>query len=133
MANNPTIAIQTAIYTLLKNDTTLMALITGVFDSVPQGTLYPYITISDLVNKDWGSNTFDGVDGYMNVSVWSQQFSSLETKQIMARLYTLLHNISLTVIGFSACLIRFDTENIMLDPDGVTHHGVQRFRYLVGS
>jgi hypothetical protein len=135
----PTLAIQTAIYSALEADTgagglfqTGTPMITGVFDTVNENQAYPYVTIPDLQNNEFGSATFDGVEGQLNVNVWSQKASSLECKTIASRIYQLLHLASLSLSGgFTLMQMRFDFEQYQLDPDGLTHHGVLRFKYMV--
>ncbi len=52
---------------------------------------------------------------------------------MMAAIYDSLHHAALTVTGFDSVLSRFDFKDIFLDPDGITYHGVQRFKILIGG
>ena len=49
----------------------------------------------------------------------------------MARVYTLLHEQTLPIAGFTNVLTRFEFSDTFRDPDGLTQHGVQRYRMLV--
>ena len=54
-----------------------------------------------------------------------------ETKNIMDRIHDLLHDSSLSVTGFNLVNLRFEFSDILRDPDGVTRHGVMRFRAII--
>ena len=48
----------------------------------------------------------------------------------MDRIHDLLHDSSLSVSGFNLINSRFEFSDILRDPDGVTRHGVMRFRVI---
>lgn len=133
MASDPHLPIQKAIYDALTGDATLMNLISGVYDFVPQGTAFPYVTIGEDTLSDWGSHTFDGADSTVTLHSWAQGASRKAVKEVMAEIYRILHKGTISVTGFSVVLIRFEFSEASLDPDGQTYHGIQRFRLLVGG
>ena len=49
----------------------------------------------------------------------------------MDRIHTLLHDSSLSVSGFNLVNTRFEFMDILRDPDGITMHGVMRFRAVM--
>ena len=49
----------------------------------------------------------------------------------MDRIHTLLHNGSVSVSGFNLIRLQFEFSDVMRDPDGVTRHGVMRFRAII--
>ena len=49
----------------------------------------------------------------------------------MDRIHDLLHNHSLSVTGFNLINLRFEFSDILRDPDGVTRHGIMRFRAVM--
>ncbi len=49
----------------------------------------------------------------------------------MSSVYTTLHNASITVSGASLVNIRHEFENTLTEADGITRHGVMRFRAVV--
>jgi len=67
----------------------------------------------------------------VNLDVWSQYKGSKEVKQIMDKIHDLLHDSSISVSGFNLINLRFEFADIMRDPDGVTRHGVMRFRAII--
>ncbi len=131
MSANTQIELQKALYVALNSDGTLGAIITGVFDFVPQNTSFPYITVSDMTALDWSGAQFDGMEMTVTIHSWSQAEGSKQVKSIMNEIYRILHNQSLTVVGHEFVNMRFEFSNVLRDPDGFTQHGVQRFRIIL--
>ena len=123
--------LQERIYTTLNDDSTLGALITGVFDAVPDDTSLPVVIIGPHTTSDNGSKTLDGRDYVFNIDVYSDYRGMKEIKNIQKEIYRLLHESSLSVSGasFVDCRCEFTTD--ILEDDGITRHGVMRFRAFV--
>ena len=119
------------VYTALTGDATLMALVEGVYDDVPQDTPYPYIVVGEETTINAGTMTVDGLEHTLTLHVWSRYRGLKETKQIMERIYTLLHNSNLTVTGASLVNLRQEFSSTFVDAEGLTRHGVIRFRAMV--
>ena len=49
----------------------------------------------------------------------------------MQQIYTQLHNTAITVSGANLVNIRHEFETTLLENDGITRHGVMRFRAVV--
>ena len=128
-------ALQEAIYTRLNDDNTLSVTNgASVYDEVPEGTSYPYVTIGETTALDYSTNDVNGSEQTLTLHVWSQYRGTKESKNIMDRLHDLLHNYSLSVSGANLINLRFEFSDLIRDPDGITRHGVVRFRaVLLGS
>ena len=128
-------ALQEAIYTRLNNDSTLTSTYgASVYDEVPEGSSFPYVSIGETTALDYSTNDVDGSEQTMTLHVWSQYRGTKETKNILDRLHDLLHDYSLSVTGANLINLRFDFSDLFRDPDGITRHGVIRFRaILLGS
>ena len=96
-------ALQTAIYSTLNGDSNLTSTLgASVYDDVPQGSSFPYVQIgSDTINE-YGTKDLDGSDTSLTFHIWSQYKGSMQTKNIMDRIHTLLHDSNISVIGFSS-------------------------------
>tara|TARA_Y100000114_G_scaffold156999_1_gene186499 strand:- start:4719 stop:5120 length:402 start_codon:yes stop_codon:yes gene_type:complete len=123
--------LQQAIFSALNVSAVTSDLSCGVFDDVPQSASYPYIVLGEETAVDFSVKDIQGGDFTVNIHVWSQYKGSKETKQIMDKIHDLLHNINLTVTGFNLINLRFEFSDIMRDPDGITRHGVMRFRAII--
>ena len=123
--------LQQAIFSALNVSAVTSDLSCGVFDDVPQSASYPYIVLGEETAVDFSVKDIQGGDFTVNIHVWSQYKGSKETKQIMDKIHDLLHNINLSVTGFNLINLRFEFSDIMRDPDGITRHGVMRFRAII--
>ena len=125
------LALQKTVFDELDGDATLQAKITDVYDFVPQGTTYPYVVVGEDTLTNNGTKTLDGNEHTIMVHSWSRYRGRKEVKDIMARIYELLNNSSLSVSGASLVNARAEFSDIIIDQDGITKHGVQRFRFVI--
>jgi len=125
--------LQKAIYGALRGDTAVLGLVNDVYDHVPQGLDsdedFPYIVVGDTTAVDQGTKSWHGQEHTIVLHIWSRYRGFMETKQIMAAIYAVLHeNEALAVTGHEVWLLRYEFGDTFLDPDGITRHGVVRYR-----
>ncbi|MFN3232936.1 MAG: DUF3168 domain-containing protein [Alphaproteobacteria bacterium] len=125
--------LQKAVFSSLTGNVPLMAVVTGVFDRVPLGTAYPYITIGEATAADWSTKTSTGQNHTLTLHVWSRDAGRQQAKQILDLIHTALHNQPLTLDGAALVLLQYAFSETLSDPDGITTHGVIRFRALTQS
>lgn len=125
--------LQQSIYQVLIADTTLMSLISGVFDHVPQDTAYPFVTIGEAQIRDWSNVERQGTEQQITLRVWSREAGRKQASGIMERIVTVLNNASLTVSGQTLRHLRFVSSNILLQDDGLTMRGTLVFRALLSE
>ena len=135
--------LQQAVYDALSGDAVLQGL-TGqvparVFDHVPQetwrtpdssGAFPPYVVIGLSTVREFDSKTEDGCDQTLTIHTWSRHRGFKEAKQIMSAVVDVLDRGALTVAGHALIQLRFEFSDSFLEEDGMTRHGVQRFRAL---
>jgi Protein of unknown function (DUF3168) len=117
----------------LAGDTTVQALLGNparVFDHVPQGSPFPYLAIGSVSAIPFDTKTEAGLDQNLTIHSWSRYRGLKETKDIMAAVFAVLDGQSLAVTGHTLVLLRFEFATTFVDDDGLTRHGVQRFRAL---
>ena len=102
-----------------------------VFDDVPEGTAYPYLVIGEETATNIDTKDKEAHEHTLTFHVWSQYRGRKEIKNIMSQIYTALHNSDITVSGATLVNIRHEFENTLLESDGITRHGVMRFRAVV--
>ena len=125
-------ALQSSIYSTLSNDNNLTSTLgASVFDDVPENTSYPYIVLGEDTANEYDTKDVNGSTSSLTIHVWSEYKGSKETKQIMDRVHDLLHDSNISVSGFNLINLRFEFSDIMRDPDGITRHGVIRFRAVL--
>jgi len=102
-----------------------------VYDEVVESASYPFISLGEETVIDYSTKDTNGGEYTINIDIWSQYKGAKQTKEIMDKVHDLLHDIDLTVVGFNLINLRFEFSDIMRDPDGVTRHGVMRFRAII--
>ena len=125
--------LEETIFTTLNGDNTITSTFSAtVHDHVPQGTSFPYIVIGEETMTDESSaKTLDFNNFTLTIHIFSRNRGRKEAKQIMARIYELLHNQNLSVTGANHINTRFEFSDVIKENDGLTYHGVQRFRTIL--
>tara|TARA_B100000902_G_C27127455_1_gene821864 strand:+ start:335 stop:736 length:402 start_codon:yes stop_codon:yes gene_type:complete len=123
--------LQKSILDALDGDSTLQSLVTDVYDFVPESTAFPYVKIGEETSIDNGTKTLQGNEHTLVIHTFSRYRGSKEVKEIMSRIYALLHESSLSVSGASLVNLRFEFSDVIKENDGFTSHGIQRFRAVV--
>lgn len=127
-----------AILTQLSADTALANQLTtydgepAVLFHVPQElNTYPYVVLYDLellTNDTMASEYFEGT---FNIHSWSDQPDLAIIGDIQKAVYDVLHKQSLTMDDYLTTEMHQEFSTILRDPDGITIHGVQRFRLII--
>lgn len=120
--------IQAAVYDKLTG-----GISTPVYDDVPQDSAFPYVVIGDDTSIPFDDDCGSGFESTLTLHVWSTHKGRQEVKRIMASIYVTMHRQSLTLPDGYLIMMDFDYQDSFLDPDGVTRHGVIRFRLLTRS
>ena len=127
-------ALQSAIYSLLVGDATLMASVVTVTAVHPQPddagdeAEFPYVTIGQDVGDTFDSHTFLGTEVSAQIDVWSRSNNYIEAKTIAARIQALLHHQPLTITGMDHVLTTMESATYLIDPDGRTKRALLVFR-----
>jgi hypothetical protein len=139
-------AIQKAIFDQLMADAPLKALLAknvtdktkaAIYDAVPEpkdagsDLPFPYVTIGDDTMLDWDTDTSVGKEATITIHSWSRYRGRLQVKDIQGAIYDALHLSQLIVDGYDTVLCLSEYSESILDPDGLTRHGVQRFRLII--
>ena len=92
--------------------------------------------IGEETLRPFDTKTEDGAEATMTIHVWDSPDADADavgfslTKRIMSAIVDALDQVLLTVTGHTVVLLRFEFSDTFRDPDGLTVHGVQRFRAL---
>ena len=125
------LGLQKTIFDALDGDSTLQSLVTDVFDFVPENTAFPYVKVGEETSVDNGTKTLQGNEHTLVIHTFSRYRGSKETKEIISRIYGLLHESDLNISGASLVYLRFEFSDIIKENDGLTTHGLQRFRAMI--
>lgn len=129
--DSPLGPIQDAVYGVLSGDATLGALISGVFDEVPEGTPYPYVTLGEALEQPDNAHDRFGRQSVLTLHVWSLHRGFSEANAIASRVVALLDHNPLTVVGRHHVVTRYEFSQSLRDPDtpGLRHIPL-RFRVI---
>ena len=123
--------LQAAVIATLTGNAPHMALVTGVYDAIPQQTAYPYESIGAL-QENWADGFTDGLRrGMLQLDTWSQFHGREEAQDIQASQIALLNRQPLALATLHLVYLRLDYADVLEDPDGLTWHGVTRYQWLV--
>lgn len=126
------IQLQKTIFDVLSGDSNLTSTLgASVYDFVPDSTAFPYVKLGEETAIDNGTKTLQGNEHTLVIHSFSRYRGSKQIKEIMSRIYALLHESSLSVSGASLVNLRFEFSDVIKENDGLTSHGLQRFRAVV--
>lgn len=129
-----TLPVQAAIVAALKADAGVAALVGGrVYDRAPEDAAFPYLSIGPEIAQPFEAQALDGWEMSLQLDAWSRKPGRVECRQIMAASYAALHDAALSVAGEHLVMVVLELQLTMDDPDGVTTHGVQKFRIITES
>lgn len=125
--------VQQAVYSALTGDSTLVSLVsTRIYDHVPENAAFPYVELGEgtAVPGDVDTKTEDGMDQTIMIHTLSRYRGAKEAKQIMSAITEVLHDASLSISGHSLVMCSFEFSELFMEGDGLTRHGIQRFRVV---
>ena len=109
----------------------------AVYDTPPflpeaaPATSFPYCVIGNDTVSAWDTDDSRGAEITLTLHFWSRAAGFKPVKALMDQAYSILHRATLAKAGYTVvdCLMEFS--DTMSDPDGVTKHGVQRYRMTI--
>jgi hypothetical protein len=121
-----TLALQKAIYAAL--DSALSVPITDAPASPDLAT--PYVTIDSATSIPWDTLTTDGEEVTVTLSAWTggESRGKEAVLGLLGDMRDALHEEPITVTGYAPIIVRVDFQDVFVDPDGVTQHGVLRVK-----
>jgi hypothetical protein len=130
--SSPAWELQKAIYATLIADAPLVALLGGtrIYDDVPRGTAFPYVTFGPSTTRDWSTGTEAGSEHVLTLRVWSKAGGEKEVHVVLDAIRAALHEAALTLSGHRLVSLRHETSDATREADGETYYGAARFRAL---
>lgn len=114
--------LQQAVYSKLTGHAPLMALVTGVYDEVPENVAHPYVSIGSITETTDDAHNQRGLDASVVLHVWSKYRGFKEASAILAALDAALDRQPLTVTGFRDVSIAHEQHTQVRDPDPDIRH-----------
>jgi hypothetical protein len=129
--------IQKAVWKILTDDAMLMSQIVGVFDFVPDNTNFPYVQIGEFTTSPFETFADYGQEVSMTIHVWSQRIGTkayqgmMQIENIMDSIQRLLCRTRFPLNLWSNVGCWGDFSQTFREPDGITLHGVLKYRIKV--
>ncbi|MDT3395434.1 DUF3168 domain-containing protein [Streptomyces sp. B1866] len=120
--------LQRAVYTALTGDTTLMSLVTGVFDEVPENQAAPYVTLGPVTEQTDDAHNQRGLAATVQLDVWSRYRGWREAAGILDALDTVLDRRPLAVDGWRDVSVAHQQHTELRDPDPEIRHITATYR-----
>lgn len=122
--------LQKSIYQVLITDTALTGVLGGsrIYEHVPHGTQYPYVSFGASVSRDWSTASDDGDEHVLTFHVWSDQPGQKEAQAIIAALKAALSGAMLTMTSHRLINLRYEFTDTRRGGDGEVYRGLVRYR-----
>ncbi|WP_432118481.1 DUF3168 domain-containing protein [Streptomyces sp. bgisy032] len=120
--------LQAAVLQRLKASPALTALVSGVFDEVPEPAPYPYVSIGSITETADDAHDRQGLDCLVTLHVWSDAPGPAQAYDIFAALDAALDRQPLAVAGFTDVSIRHEQHQALKDPDPKIRHINAQYR-----
>ena len=108
----------------------LQGLSAPVYDHVPQKSAYPYIVIGEDTISEWDTDDKTGFDATVTIHVWSRYRGKKEAKLIQSEIYAAMNRQNLDIADYGTAGVTFQYQDVFMDSDGLTYHGVCRYQVL---
>ncbi len=119
-----------AVYVALDATTGLTGIIS---ESLSNDDPFPKIWLEDGGADDWSNKDDNGLEAFVNLHVGSQKEGTKEIRGLMDKCHSALHNVDLVLANGQSVLCQFLRHDVVIDSDGITRHGIMRFKLLVSE
>lgn len=120
-------ALQKALVARLRANVALVS--NRVYDRAQKSHVLPYILIGETQAVSDDAGCIDGATCYVTLHIWSREVGSVECRRISDQVAAAVKDWSpdLSADGFAFVDGQLNSAQTMLDPDGLTTHGVLTF------
>ncbi|KLL11579.1 MULTISPECIES: DUF3168 domain-containing protein [Protofrankia] len=108
-------------------------MITGVFDDVPEGQEFPYVTLGDAVETPDNDHGGFGRESVMDIHVWTRERGHSQGADIANQIIRLLDHQALLIDGWRHIVTRYLRQQAMRDPDPEIRHRVLQFLVITAQ
>lgn len=132
--SEPALELQRGIYQALIGSAALQSAMGGTvraYDRVPPNPVAPYITFAEAQALDNGNACeADFFEIFIDLHVWSRSVGMAETKTISGIVRSVMLAMEIAT-DWKIPVAQFQQARHMNDPDGLTTHSVNTFRFLL--
>ncbi len=105
--------LQEAVFRALAEDDTLKAHFEGIYDEPPVAAAFPYLAMGDTSISVQDLKDRDGAQINFDITVWSDQPSQMQVKELMELVDKVLHHADLPIVGYDMVYLRLANGGIV--------------------
>lgn len=125
---SPSLELQGAIVARLKAWAGLSGTVNGrVYDAVPAGAAFPYITVGEGDETSDDADCIDGFEISLDIDIWSRANGYPEARRISDEVRKAIKSADLILPTNALVDFRHRQTRFLRDPDGLTSHAVMTF------
>ena len=103
----------------------------AVFDHVPQDATFPYEVVGEANGVDHDTDDTNGWDAEVVIHVFSRFRGNEEVERIQRETDDALNRAEPAIVDARIVTLHRVSVNDVLDDDGLTRHGIHRFRAII--
>jgi len=125
--------LQEAVYTALGADTDLTAVLNGIYDEAPTAAKYPYLAMGDTTVRPSDLKDRDGAQISFDITLWSNEPSQMQVKELMAVADKVLHRADVPIVGHDLVTLRLQSAGVVRqwNEEGSLYRGRLTYSALV--
>lgn len=125
--------LQEAVFAALSEDDSLQANLTGVYDEAPLEASYPYVAMGDTNLRPSDVKDRDGAQISFDITVWSNEPSQMQVKELMETVNGVLDKADLPLVGHSLITLRLQNAGVVRqwNEEGSLYRGRLTYSALV--
>ena len=124
---------QKAVYARLQADSALVAQVQGIYDSVPQNAVAPYIYFGDAAAETAENLAKKAEKISFTIFCVSENLGKMQVAEIAEKVAVLLHRANLTITGYVHINTRFVEQKISLASNGINYFAELVFEAVVSD
>lgn len=128
---HPASDLRAAVRTRLLADAQISQIISGVFETAPAQTPFPYITMGDERVRDWSTQTFRGEEHTLLLNTWSDDESFSPLKDLHRLIVAALSADQIALTNHHLAVFFLEEERFLVERRSRSRLGVLRFRALM--
>ena len=105
----------------------------AVYDHAPQDVKFPYEVVGELTGVDHDTDDTLGWDTDVVIHQWSRFRGFDEVESIQRQTDLALNRVEPVVVDARIVTLHRVSVEGVLDPDGLTRHGIHRFRAIIAE
>jgi hypothetical protein len=123
--SDPSLALHTALLAAVK-----AAVSCDVWDAVPQGSDYPYVTLDSSISNTDEFLTLQSETRFYYLGIWSRNYGQAEVLSIMSQIRDALHEQPLSLSIGSVVSLRVERQRTVRESDNLTYMGQMTLRII---